>query len=377
MHDTEDNEHAPLLVETAVAVKALYEKYVSFHSDHTIAQAGAMALFTLYTHVYDDFRFAPIILVTAPTSEAGKSRLFDIAELLVRQPFTVVDPSGASVRNVVDAMHPTLMIDEADLLKTSKDLRAILNAGVEKGKVITRATGRGGFTAYDPFGPKMLAGIYGDNPPLKGATLSRCIQIGLRRRYDLKEEIADFDKTDAEIEAIPVRAAMQRWALLTDHDELRRARPNMPAELTDRQRDAWRPLVAIADIIGTQWGQAARHWAVELSRAIPVTPDTMVQVLRDTYRVLRDTFSTDRKVKSVILADARNNLTDREYDEDLSPIQLGKRLARFSIKPIKYYDGSTQVRGYMFRTESGTWTPEWADAIGRYRLDEKREDDEF
>lgn len=382
-HDGEDflsGEEPADIVKLVTAIKAAYEKYVAFHSDYAVAQAGTMALFTLYTWVYDDFRFAPIILVTAPTSEAGKSRLFDAAELLVRQPFVVVDPSGPSLRNVIDALHPTVMVDEADLLRQSKDLRAILNSGVEQGKYITRAAGRHGIIMYDPFGPKMLAGIYGENPPLKGSTLSRCIQIQLRRRYDQREDIADFDKTDAEVEVVPIVAAIRTWSLLTNHDELRRARPVMPAALTDRQRDAWRPLIVIADMISEEWGAAARAWAAELSAAIPVTPDVMVQVLRDVYRVLgSDEQQSNRRIKSTVLAAARNALPDREYDDDLSPIQLGKRLGRFAIKPAKYYDGEgsarAQVRGYVFRNPSGEWVPEWADAIGRYRLDEKRDND--
>ena len=164
------------MAEIVTAIRELYRKYVAFHSDHAQAQSGTMALYTLYTHVYDDFEFAPIVLVTAPTSEAGKSRLFDTAELVVRNPEIVVDPSGPSIRNLIDATHPTLMVDEADLLTQNKDMKVIFNAGVEKGRKITRAAGRNGIVSYDPFGTKMLAGIYGENPPLKGATLSRCIQ---------------------------------------------------------------------------------------------------------------------------------------------------------------------------------------------------------
>lgn len=363
------DDDVPDIVTLAVGVKEFYRKYVAFHSAHDVAQSGCMTLFTFYTYVYDEFRFAPILLVTAPTSEAGKTRLFDVAELLVRQPYNVVDPSGPGLRNVIDLLHPTLMVDEVDLLRKSRDLRAIFNAGVEQGHKIIRATHNGGVIEYDPFGPKMLAGIYGEEPPLKGPTLSRCIQIGLRRRYDGKEEIADFDKTDAEVESLPIARALKRWSLLASHDVLRKARPELPGELTDRQRDAWRPLIVIADLIGAKWAQAARQWAVEQSRAVPVTPDRMVQVLHDVIRVLASPeHAGDRVITTKVLAAARNALPDREYDEDLSPIGLAKRLARFEIRPTRYYAGTTQVRGFRIRDGSGTFAPEWADAIGRYRL---------
>jgi len=283
-----------------------------------------------------------------------------------------VDPSGPGLRNVIDLLHPTLMVDEADLLRKSRDLRAIFNAGVEQGHKIIRATYGGGVIEYDPFGPKMLAGIYDKEPPLKGSTLSRCIQVGLRRRYDGKEVIADFDKDNAEVESIPIVRALKRWPLLVSHDVLRKARPELPGELTDRQRDSWRPLVAVADLIGERWGRAARQWATELARAVPTTPDPGVQILWDVFSVLATPeHSGDLRITTKALATARNALPFREFDADLNPVQLAKRLRRFEIKPERYYAGGIQVRGFRIRTESGTFVPEWADAFGRYRLDER------
>jgi hypothetical protein len=73
--------------------------------------------------VYDEFAFAPILLITKPTSEAGASRLMDVAELLVRQAYVVVDPSGPAMRNAIELFRPTLIVDEIDLLRKSPDLR--------------------------------------------------------------------------------------------------------------------------------------------------------------------------------------------------------------------------------------------------------------
>lgn len=145
-------------MQLATAIKAFYERYVAFHSEHHLAQAGCMALYTFYTYVYDEFRFAPMILVTAPTSEAGKSRLFDVAELLVRSPYVVVDPSGPALRNIINMLHPTLMVDETDLLTKSPDLKVILNAGVEKGRVITGPPAAAGSISTIRSGRRCLQG---------------------------------------------------------------------------------------------------------------------------------------------------------------------------------------------------------------------------
>lgn len=216
----------------------------------------------------------------------------------------------------------------------------------------------------------MFAGIYGEAPPLKGATLSRCIQISLRRRNPVTEHIADFNKNDAELESLELASAVKRWSLQTSREMLRKARPEMPPQLTDRQRDAWLPLVVIADLISESWGQAARQWAVELSRAIPVIPDAMVQILRDVYQVLADYDGT--RITSRVLADFRNGLQDRQFDGDLNAIEVGKRLARFGIHPTKWNVSGgkkgTQERGFVFRRSNGKFTPEFRDAFERYGI---------
>lgn len=123
-------------------------------------------------------------------------------------------------------------------------------------------------------------------------------------------------------------------------------------------------------MIGESWGQAARQWAVELSKAIPMTPDPMIQLLKDCYRVLvSPERADDRAIASAILASERNVLPDRGYDQEVNALRLGKLLARFHIKPQRPTIGGTQVRGYVIRSDHGEWLPVWADAIGRYRLD--------
>jgi hypothetical protein len=74
-------------------------------------------------------------------------------------------------------------------------------------------------------------------------------------------------------------------------------------------------------MIGESWGQAARQWAVELSQAIPITPDPMIQLLKDCYRVLVSPgHADDRVIASAILAIERNALLDREYDQEVSAL---------------------------------------------------------
>jgi hypothetical protein len=66
---------------------------------------------------------------------SGKTRLLDVLELLVANPWRVITPSEAVVFRKIDADSPTLLLDEVDAIfspkanGTTEGLRALLNAG--------------------------------------------------------------------------------------------------------------------------------------------------------------------------------------------------------------------------------------------------------
>jgi hypothetical protein len=76
------------------------------------------------------------------------------------------------------------------------------------------------------FCPKLIAGIAGHRLPLTGATLSRCIEIPMRRRTR-EEPISVFSHRHVRRDCDPVRLGLVEWA-----DErtvlLREAKPALP-----------------------------------------------------------------------------------------------------------------------------------------------------
>lgn len=291
-------------------------------------------------------------MVTAPTSEAGKSRVFDVLGLLVRSPNKVVDPTPAALYSDIDELRPTVLLDEADVLRENKAMKVVLNAGFQPGTP-KRIKGK----AYELFCPKAFSGIAGDRQPLTDATLSRSIQIPMRRKAP-HEYAEPFHKGTATEELAPLKGGLEAWAE-SARRALYSATPWMPDGLSDRQRDCWEPLLAIADLIGSKWGSAARDWAVSLTRAIPKTPDEGVQILRDVRRVLEDAdFSDVTWIATKALADRRNGLETREYADDLSTVQLGRRLAGFGINAdhSPRREGgrnSAAQRGFTIRVRKG------------------------
>ena len=135
-------EGAALLDELHEALK----RYVIFPSGHASA---ATTLWIAATHALPAFECAPRLVVTSPSKRCGKTRLLDMIDATSHRPLANVTASVAALfRSIGRNEHPpTLIIDEADTIfgrKTSEnneDLRALLNAGHQRGKTALRCVG--------------------------------------------------------------------------------------------------------------------------------------------------------------------------------------------------------------------------------------------
>ena len=61
-----------------------------------------------HTHALEAFDVSPDLAVTSAEKRCGKTRLFDVLELLAARPWRVIMPSEAIVYRKVDAEQPTL-----------------------------------------------------------------------------------------------------------------------------------------------------------------------------------------------------------------------------------------------------------------------------
>jgi len=142
-------------------VQAFLRRYVVL----TDAQATAVVLWAAHTHAIDAFEVTPFLAITSPEKRCGKTRLLDVLELLVANPWRAVMPSEAVVYRKIAADAPTLMLDETDAIFNTKNtntepLRALLNAGNRRGTSVPRCVGpTQQVVNFEVFGPKALAGI--------------------------------------------------------------------------------------------------------------------------------------------------------------------------------------------------------------------------
>jgi hypothetical protein len=306
----------------AESVRNQFTRYVAFHSEIYTEEADTVTLRVMHTHAFEASEVTPYVLVTGPTESGGKSRVPEVAQYLVRQPvFKGVGSTRAGLFGGIGANpmgRPTVLLDEMDQHAESKPLREILNSGFEPGNPILRWK-----RTYNVFCPKMFTGIAGAKMPLTGTTLSRCIQIPIRRRIRGEELIERFRRKWAIQESVPIYRERAKWAQ-TNLEELSWSSPDTEGLVEDdRVEDSWEPLIAIADVLGGDWPERARKAMVTLTEIRVSEPTDNLALIRDLKRVWDQ---IDRDVAHTVeLIDRLNGLEDREYSKRLDRVTGASR----------------------------------------------------
>jgi putative DNA primase/helicase len=312
-------------------------QYVSLDPDYAVATA----FWVIHTYLLDCTYITPRLAITAPEKRCGKSTLVNWLRSVVQRPLVSVNITAAAVYHVVDDQHPTLLIDEADtFLSIDNELRGILNSGHEKGGTVQRWDARAkSVVPYSTFSACAIS-LIGNLP----STLQdRSIRIRLRRRRPEEKIVSLRAGVSSEL---PGRCA--RWALdnncwLDD--------PAIPEQLFNRVEDNWRPLLAIADVVGGPWPEKLRAIAVKMAELeAGEDPSLGTQLLQD----IRDIFGGTAWITTSALV---SGLTAK-----LWPMMNGKKLAGmlkpYGIEPQQVRRGRDVERGYL--------AADFADSFARY-----------
>ena len=340
------------------AVCAFVRRYVVL-SDH---QVVAVTLWAAHTHAIDAADCTPYLHVTAATKRAGKTRLLEVLETIVHNPWRTDRVSAAVLVRKIDAEHPTLLLDESDAaLNTRSDyseaLRGLLNSGYRRRGTSSVCVGHGAKTTcrdFSTFAAKAIAGI----GRLPDTVADRSIPIMLRRRM-VSESVQRWRDRDGRAEAAPIADRLVRWA----HSVLpwlRTARPALPDRLDDRAADVWEPLLAIAESAGEHWRIRARYAAESLHSAARDT-DPVVELLTDIRAVLSTHHG--EVIATSVLLDRLVDAEDRPWGEwrrghPLTARGLACLLEPLGIHPDRCDTPTGRLRGY--RRDA------FRDAIARY-----------
>ena len=171
--------------------------------------------------------------MTSATKRAGKTRLLEILEPVVRRPWLTGRTSAAALVRKIDADEPTLLLDEGDAAfkgdkEYSEVLRGILNSGYKRSGKATICVGKGADISvkdFSTFGAKAIAGI----GKLPDTIADRAIPITLVRKMT-SEPVQRWRDRDGRADAEPLHQQLLAWR---DDviDVLRAARPALPRNL--------------------------------------------------------------------------------------------------------------------------------------------------
>ncbi len=249
----------PEPVETAVLLTELLaqlRRYVVIQDDAAVA----VTLWVCFAWLHEMATHSPLLVIRSAEPDTGKTTTLGVLGFLTPRPYSAVELTGANIYRIVDHLHPTLLIDEADQLFHRKPaLAEVVNAGWTKGTKIPRMVRGGEIHQFDPFCAKAI-GLIGLNLP--SHTSSRAIVIKLVPKLP-DEKISDFRHVDDD-NFVTLRRKLTRWAV-DNAAALRDANPVLPLGFGNRLAMNWRLQLAIADLAGGTWAKRARAAAVKLS----------------------------------------------------------------------------------------------------------------
>jgi hypothetical protein len=347
------------LAETLDAVVTHLARFVHFAS-HEHAQA--IALWVAHTHVpLERLEQSPILAVTSAVKQSGKTKLLDVLEFLVRDPWRITRPSESVLFRKIDNSHPTVLLDEVDTIfndksGTTEGIRSVFNSGNRRGTKVPRNVAVGKtFTLveFDVFCPKVTAGIGG----LPDTILDRAIVIGMQRR-SRREHLERLRERRSRALGTPLRDALAFH--VSTIEDLTLPDEALPSELDDRAQDGWEPLLAIADAAGGHWPGSARRAAVAIHRSRVAADDThALRLLHDCRTVFESSagdFLPTAELRAALIALDQSLWSDIRGKE-ITPHYMGKLLREFHIESSRHrpFGVGNPIHGYFRAAFRDAW----------------------
>jgi putative DNA primase/helicase len=326
------------------------------------AAPETIALWVMHAHLHDTASISPILAVTSPSPECGKTTLLDLLGALVPRPLPASNITAAALFRAVEKWQPTMLVDEADtFIRDSDELRGVLNSGHRRSAAyVVRTVGED----HDPrqfrtWAPKAIA-LIGKLPP---TLASRSIEIELRRKT--ATEIVDPLRGDRLDHLEPLRRRCTRFAV-DAAVTVRAADPEVPHGLRGRAADNWRHMIAIADVAGANWPALGRAAAVA-AQGKEIEETAGVMLLRDLRRIFGERRADELPSKDLAIALAaieEGPWSEWKHGSPISQRQIAGLLKPFKIEPDKLRPiGRTPgTRGYKLA--------EFRDAFVRYLPDD-------
>lgn len=351
--------------ELIVSLRQVFTRHLSL-SDGV---AELLPYWVLHTYNPELFYFTPRLCIYSPVPRCGKSQLLQLLEMTSFQPLNVSNITSAGIFRAIDALHPTMLIDEADTyMNGNSEIRGVINAGFKRGGNIMRnVETKGNYIPrqFNCFAPMAIAGIGMRDDTI----MDRSIVVVMRRRK-LVECIEKLRPGALEPHTEQLRAKCMRF-MADNAAAIAQIVPQMPQFLNDRAADIWEPLFSIAMAISPDHVSELTYAAARL--APPTDNDDAetraIQLLADIHHAFAE-MDCDFIATEVLLRHLYR-LENRPWGEKqygqiaLNSIKLAAMLRDFQIRPVQVRQGKQIQRGYELAA--------FADAFDRYLPPESRD----
>jgi len=294
----------------------------------------AATLWCAFTWFIDVLSVAPIAVITAPEKRCGKSQMLDVMGRMCKRKLDCSSITAASMFRIIEALKPTLLLDEADaFMEQKEELRGIINSGHTRQSAHVIRTVGDDFEpkVFSTWGAKLLCGIGKRTPTI----MDRAVIIEMRRKQTT-------DKTERLRHADPglfidICAKLARWSA-DNAQSVHDARPNTLEQLNDREQDNWEPLFAIASVAGEEWLTRAHEAAKAISKNNEEnTVSQGVELLGDIKEIF-DIPENGERMTTVQLLEGLNSNIEKQWatmnnGRPMSARQLANNLKGYKIRP--------------------------------------------
>jgi Protein of unknown function (DUF3631) len=357
----------------ATALTCAIKNYVLMRDE----EADAIAIWILHTWLVNDFAISPRLAITSPTKGCGKTTLQNVLGRVVRRPKRAGSVTPAALFRLMELHQPTLLLDEQEkYLEAGSEMHALLNEGHTKGATVLRVLGeQHELREFAVYG----AVAFARNGKMPDDLEQRSIVVELQRRKAEDEVDALRPDKCGALDQLARMAA--RWT--QDHQvEIATADPDMRG-LINRVADNWRPLFAIAEVIGGDWPSRILAAAQVLA---PREPESIGPMVLADIKVLFDSQGAGDKLSSEGVCEKLAEMEGRPWAEfgkarrPISKNRLARILKDFKIVPDNVRVGDRVVKGYLRHQFEDAWASYLApvmprgvnEPLHRYNADEIR-----
>ena len=331
--------------------------------------------------LHDAVDILPILLITSPLEDCGKSTLLKLVLYLSNRPIPASNISAAAIYRTIGDNHPTLVLDEADaFMQEDEAMRGVINSGHERqlAYVIRVVNDSGDTGQFSTWCPKAIARI---GQP-KRTILSRSIPIRLERKS--KGTKTEKLKSGHKLEFEDLRRKISRLANdIRAQVQLFRSQADW---LNNRAGDNWEPLFAIATAAGDEWLKATEAAALTMSQKVAQDSKSfghyLLECLGDIFAERREQLRHESLLepeerfffRTKDLLPLLNNFEEAPWrerqDQVLTAHKLGKELKEYDIIPDEVKEGPERGRGY--------WSDQIEAAVEKYKteVEEKTQEGE-